>query len=178
MKKNILVAILTVAAVALVIVADRSGWLERVAPPADPSSSFEIIDLKGGLVDLEPYKGKVVLLNYWATYCAPCLIEMPWFVGFQEQYGDRGFQVIGVSLDDEGRSLVEPWLNDQKFELDGRRVKINYPILIGNEKASQQYFSVFGLPTTLVINREGKIVKTFVGITSHEKFVAAIEGAL
>lgn len=177
MKKNILIAVLTVAAIALVFISDRAGWLERVAPPADPASSFEIIDLNGGLVDLEPYQGKVVLLNYWATYCAPCLIEMPWFVQFQETYRDRGFQVIGVSLDDEGRSLVEPWLNDQKFELDGRPVKINYPILIGNEKASQQFFSVFGLPTTLVINREGKIVKTFVGITSHEKFVAAIESA-
>jgi len=185
MKKNLLVAILTIAAVALVIAADRSGWLERVAPPSDAtlaSEGFRIVDLNGGLVDLTPYKGKVVLLNYWATYCGPCIYEIPWFVGFQEQYGDRGFQVLGVSLDVDGRSQVEPWLKEQEeknaFELDGRPVKVSYPILIGDEKASQQYFNVFGLPTTLVFDREGKIVKTFVGLTSHEKFVAAIESAL
>jgi cytochrome c biogenesis protein CcmG/thiol:disulfide interchange protein DsbE len=179
MKKNLIVAVLTVAAVALVLVADRSGWLERVAPATgEATEGYTITDLNGELIDLTPYRGKVVLLNYWATWCTPCLIEMPWFIDFQKQYGERGFQVIGVSLDDEGRAVVEPWLREQKFELDGRPVALNYPIWIGNEKASQQYFAVFGLPTTLVFSREGKLLKTFVGITSHEKFVAAIEGAL
>lgn len=174
-----MVAILTVVAVALVLIADRSGWLERVAPaPEAELAGYSITDLNGELIDLAPYRGKVVLLNYWATYCAPCQIEIPWFIGFQKQYGARGFQVIGVSLDDEGRGAVEPWLKDQKFELDGNPVTLNYPIWIGNEKASQQYFSVFGLPTTLVFSRDGKLLKTFVGITSHEKFVAAIESAL
>lgn len=179
MKKNLIVAMLAVIAVALVLVADRSGWLERVAPPpAEESSGYTVSDLNGELIDLTPYRGKVVLLNYWATWCTPCLIEIPWFIDFQKQYGARGFQVIGVSLDDEGRAAVDPWLQEQKFEFDGQPVALNYPILIGNEKASQQFFNVFGLPTTLVFSREGKLLKTFVGITSHEKFVAAIESAL
>lgn len=179
MKKNLLIAVLTAAAVVAVIAADRAGWLERIAPPAGPASDqFQITDLNGQLIDLAPYKGKVVLLNYWATWCTPCLIEIPWFIGFQEQYASRGFQVLGVSLDDEGRSVVEPWLRQQEFDLDGRPVRVNYPILIGNEPASQQFVNVFGLPTTLVIGRDGKVLKTFIGITSHEKFVEAIESAL
>jgi cytochrome c biogenesis protein CcmG/thiol:disulfide interchange protein DsbE len=179
MKKNLIVAVLTVAAIALVIAADRSGWLERVAPPpGEATEGYTITDLNGDLIDLAPYRGKVVLLNYWATYCPPCLIEMPWFIEFQEKYGERGLQVVGVSLDEGGRGDVEPWLKDHKFALDGRPLTLNYPIWIGNEKASQQYFAVFGLPTTLVFSREGKLLKTFVGITSHEKFVAAIESAL
>lgn len=179
MKKNLIVAVLTLAAVALVLAADHAGWLERVAPPSgEPAEDYTITDLRGELIDLTPYRGKVVLLNYWATWCTPCLIEIPWFIDFQNKYGERGLQVIGVSLDDEGRAAVEPWLREQKFQLDGRPVALNYPIWIGNERASQQYFSVFGLPTTLVFSREGKLLKTFVGITSHEKFVAAIEAAL
>ncbi len=139
MKKNLLIALLTVAAVTLVIAADRSGWLERVAPArSEETGSYTVADLNGGLVDLAPYKGKVVLLNYWATWCAPCQIEIPWFIDFQKQYGERGFQVVGVSLDVEGRSAVDPWLKEQKFELDGRPVALNYPILIGSEKAGQQ----------------------------------------
>ncbi len=179
MKKNVIAGILTLAVVALVVMADRSGWLERVAPPPGTAGEgFRVTDLNGGLLDLEPYKGKVVLLNYWATWCAPCLHEIPWFIGFQEQYADRGFQVLGVSLDVEGRSVVEPWLAEQNFDVDGRERSVNYPIIIGNDAASQQYFSVFGLPTTLIFSREGKLVKTFVGITSHENFVKAIESAL
>lgn len=176
MKKNVIVAIVAMAA-ALVIVADRAGWPRRMAP-APAAEGSQVTDLNGGLIDLEPYKGKVVWLNYWATWCAPCLIEIPWFIEFQRKYGDRGFQVVGVALDDEGRSVVEPWLAEHRFDVDGQKVAINYPILIGNEKASQQFFNVFGMPTTLVISRQGKVLKTFVGITSHEKFVAAIESAL
>ncbi len=178
MKKNVMVAIVAVAAVALVIVADRAGWPKRTAPAPPAAEGAPVTDLNGGLIDLAPYKGKVVWLNYWATWCAPCLIEIPWFIEFQRKYGDRGFQVVGVSLDDEGRSVVQPWLAEQRFDVDGQKVAINYPILIGNEKASQQFVNVFGMPTTLVISRQGKVLKTFVGITSHEKFVAAIESAL
>lgn len=135
-------------------------------------------DLQGNDVTLEHWRGKVVVVNFWATWCAPCQIEMPWFVGFQEKYGPRGFTVLGVAMDDEGKSVVEPFIQNEEFELDGRKVKINYPILIGNEEVAEKFGGLIGLPTTLVISRDGKIVKRFIGLVSHDLIVKEIEGLL
>lgn len=145
------------------------------ALPDVPAVSFP--DLQGGTVSLEQHRGKVVLLNFWATYCAPCLIEMPWFADFQEKYGEKGFVVIGVGMDAEGKSIIEPFLQKEKFEMDGRPVKINYPIVLGDDAIGEK-FGLFGLPTTLVINREGKITKRFVGLVSHDAYVKEIEAQL
>lgn len=175
MKKNLLIALVVVAAIALVILADRSGWLERAAPRSE--SELQITEL-GNELDLTPYQGKVVLLNFWATYCGPCLIEIPWMIEFQDKYAARGFTVLGVSMDDEGRAVVEPWLREQRFEVDGKVRTVNYPILVGNEKIADQFGGLIGLPTTLVIGRDGKIVKRFIGLASHEKLLAEIEGLL
>ncbi len=175
MKKNLLIALVVVAAIALVIVADRSGWLERAAPGS--GTELQITEL-GNELDLSPYQGKVVLVNFWATWCSPCLIEIPWMIEFQDTYADRGFTVLGVSMDDEGRAVVEPWLREQRFDVNGQERPVNYPILVGNEKIGEQFGGIIGLPTTLVIGRDGKIVKRFIGLASHEKLLAEIEGLL
>jgi cytochrome c biogenesis protein CcmG/thiol:disulfide interchange protein DsbE len=175
MKRNLLTALVVVAAIALVIVADRAGWLKRAAP--GPSEELQITEL-GNQLDLSPYQGKVVLLNFWATWCSPCLIEIPWMIEFQDKYADQGFTVLGVSMDDEGRAVVEPWLVEHRFDVNGQERPVNYPILVGNEKIGEQFGGIIGLPTTLVIGRDGKTVKRFIGLASHEKLLAEIESLL
>ena len=172
-KKNPLLVILTVAALlGLVAVSNRFE-------ASSSAGGATITDLKGKPIDLEPYKGKVVVINFWATWCGPCLIEMPWFIEFQEKYAARGFTMLGIAMDDEGRSVVEPWVAEQRFEANGQAgAQLNYPMFIGSEPVAEAYGGIIGLPTTLVVNREGKIVNRFIGLASHEKLVAAIENLL
>ena len=98
-------------------------------------------------IALSSYRGKVVLLNFWATWCEPCLTEMPTFVGWQQQYGSRNFQVIGISMDDAAPEVIATV----------SRLKLNYPVLMGDEYLGAAYGGVLGLPVTFLIDREGKI---------------------
>jgi len=110
-------------------------------------------DLDHKRLDLNAYRGKVVLLNFWATWCAPCEVEMPHFVEWQQKYGPRGLQVIGISLDDDPalvRSLVG-------------KLKLNYPVAMGDVKLGDLYGRVLGLPVTYLIDRHGLIQAEFQG---------------
>ncbi len=127
----------------------------------NPAPPFELKDASGKLVRLEDYKGKVVLLNFWATWCGPCKIEIPWFVDFQKTYKDRGFTVIGVALDDEGWEVVRPYI-------EGRQV--NYPIVVGSEELDQKYGGIEALPTSFILDREGRIATTHVGLVSKQQY--------
>jgi cytochrome c biogenesis protein CcmG/thiol:disulfide interchange protein DsbE len=113
-------------------------------------------DLNNRNLKLRSFRGKVVLLNFWATWCAPCQIEMPVFVAWQRKYGPQGFQVIGISMDDEAapvRRLV-------------RKLKLNYPVAMGDEKLGIRYGGVLGLPVTYLIDRDGKVRAQFQGETN------------
>jgi len=172
-----------VAVVVAAVVAQRSRLAGRKPQAAATSDravapGVKVKDLEGRDVTLEQFKGKVVLVNFWATWCEPCRIEIPWFVEFQEKYGPRGFTVLGVAMDDEGKSVVEPFVKKEEFDLDGRKVKINYPILLGNDALAEQLGGLIGLPTTVVISRDGKVVKRFLGLVSHDLVVEQIEGLL
>jgi thiol-disulfide isomerase/thioredoxin len=171
MKRTLLLVGLVSALLVAVIAADR-------AVPSGTADTETIADLRGKPLDMKPYAGKVVLVNFWATWCAPCLIEIPWMIEFHEKYAGRGFVVAGIAMDEEGRPAVEPWVKEKTFEVNGQKRKINYPLFIGNEAVAEAYGGLLGLPTTLIVNREGKPVKRFIGITSHEKFAAAIEEVL
>ena len=98
-------------------------------------------------IRLADFQGKVVLLNFWATWCAPCLTEMPAFSEWQKKYGSRTFQVIGVSMDDESTDVV-PTID---------RMKLNYPILMGDEHLGAAYGGIMGLPVTFLIDRQGRV---------------------
>ena len=107
------------------------------------------------MVNLAAFRGKVVLLNFWATWCAPCQVEMPDFAAWQRQYAPRGFQVIGISMDDDpapARHLVE-------------RLKLNYPVAMGDERLGTRYGGVLGLPLTFLIDRNGVVRARFQGET-------------
>jgi peroxiredoxin len=130
---------------------------------------FALKDSTGKTVHLSDYKGKVVLLDFWATWCGPCGIEIPWFTEFQRRYKDRGFEVLGVSMDDEGWKAISPFVAQKK---------INYRVVLGDDKTSDQYGGVEALPTTFVIDRDGRIASTHVGLTSRKDFEDAIEKLL
>lgn len=110
-------------------------------------------DLKGHVVSLARLRGKVVLLNFWAVWCAPCQAEMPEFSAWQREYGSRGLQVVGISMDDHEapvRKLVG-------------RLKLDYPIAMGDVKLGELYGGVMGLPLTYLIDRQGVVRARFQG---------------
>lgn len=121
---------------------------------------FALKDSNGQTVHLADYKGKVVLLDFWATWCGPCKIEIPWFIEFEQQFKDRGFAVLGVSMDEDGWEAVKPYMDD---------LKINYRILLGNEQVSDIYGGVESLPTTLLIDRQGKIASIHIGLSQGKE---------
>ena len=102
---------------------------------------------------LSSYRGKVVLLNFWATWCEPCLTEMPTFVEWQKQYGSENFQVIGISMDDATPDVIATV----------SRLKLNYPVVMGDEYLGAAYGGVLGLPVTFLIDRDGKIQARYQG---------------
>ena len=126
-------------------------------------------DVQGSELKLSDYRGKVVLLNFWATWCGPCRVEIPWFVEFEKAYRDRGFAVIGVSMDEDGWQAVKPFVDRQK---------IIYPIVLGTDTAAQRYGGIESLPTTLLIDREGKIAGKHVGLVSKSTYENEIDRLL
>ena len=134
--------------------------------------NFVLKDASGKDFDLAAQKGKVILLDFWATWCPPCKIEIPWFVEFQQKYGPQGFIVVGVSVDDSAAKL-KPF---------GEQYKVNYPLLIGEGrtdiKGPRGYNASWGLPKTVVIGRDATICKTHVGLSKKEHFEAQIKSLL
>ena len=108
---------------------------------------FVRTDLENRKLDLRAYRGKVVLLDFWATWCASCQIEMPRFVAWQSQYGPRGLQIVGISMDDD------PLLARKLY----KKMKLNYPVSMGDEKLGRLYGGVLGLPLAFLIDRQGKV---------------------
>ena len=135
----------------------------KVAP------EFTLKDSNGQTVHLSDYKGKVVLLDFWATWCGPCKIEIPWFMEFEQQLKDRGFAVVGVSMDEDGWNVVKPYI---------QQYKVNYRILLGNDQVGQIYGGVESLPTTFLIDRGGKIASVHIGLSGKDEFKNAINQLL
>ncbi len=142
----------------------------------EPEVMFK--DLQSNNVSLASYKGKVVLVNFWATWCEPCRIEIPWMIEFQQKYSGKGFTVIGVAMDDEGKSAVEPFVQKQQFDVDGKQMAMNYPILLGNDDIAQKFGGLIGIPTSVLISKDGKVVKRFIGLVNHDTLDKEIGGLL
>ena len=134
-----------------------------------PAPDFNLKDVHNEDVKLSEFKGKVVLLNFWATWCGPCKIEMPWFVEFQREYKDRGFSVIAVSMDEEGWDIVRPFTED---------LKLNFPVVIGDDQIADGFGGVAALPTTFIIDKQGRIAATHQGLVSKGDYADEIESLL
>ena len=134
-----------------------------------PAPDFALASLDGKTVRLSDLRGKAVLLNFWATWCGPCKIEMPWFVDLQNQYGSQGLQIVGVAMDDASKEDIAKFAKD---------MGVNYPILIGKESVGDEYGGVPALPETFLIGRDGKIVDKIVGLEGKADIEEAIKKAL
>ncbi|MEO8661945.1 MAG: redoxin domain-containing protein [Bryobacteraceae bacterium] len=152
-----------VLAITLVGCSSSTSVHAEVKPEGKRNSApdFTLKDNDGRTVKLSDYKGKVVLLNFWATWCGPCKIEIPWFMDFEKQYKDHGFSVLGVAMDDEGWQVVRPFLSEHK---------VNYRVMVGDEITAQLYQGLDSLPTTFVLDRDGRIAATHVGLVSKSEY--------
>lgn len=136
----------------------HNGLAGGTGKPLAPD--FTLPQLDGQPLSLSSYRGKVVLLDFWATWCVPCREETPHFVALQQKYGDRGLEIIGVSMDDSA-DPVGPFVE---------RFHVNYPIVMGTAKTGEQYGGVLGLPIAFLIDRQGRIVSKHLGATQAEVF--------
>ena len=133
-----------------------------------PAPQVELTDLDGKKLDLAAYKGDVVLVDFWATWCSPCRKEIPHFVDLQNKYGTQGFRVIGISMDD-GPGPVREF--SEKFHM-------NYPVAMGDSKLAERFGGVLGLPVSFLIGRDGHIYARHVGETDATVFDSEIRELL
>jgi thiol-disulfide isomerase/thioredoxin len=145
---------------------------------AAPEASMQIPTLDGAQATLDQYKGKVVLVNFWATWCQPCQIEIPWLIEFNQKYGPKGLVILGVAMDDDGKKAVEPYVQKKAFTVNGQPEHMNYPILLGSDKIAEKFGGLIGLPTSMLYSRDGKKVKTIVGLINYDDLVKALESQL
>jgi cytochrome c biogenesis protein CcmG, thiol:disulfide interchange protein DsbE len=162
-------AVIIAAAALLVAVYLYRGVMSRKASSSNQRApAVTLIDLGGNAFNLSSYKGKVLLINFWAAWCAPCRGEIPQFTALQDKYGSQGFQTVGISLDD-----AESTLRDFC-----RESKVNYPIVMGNQKIAEAFGGVLGLPTTFLIGRDGRIHAKHEGETDFRKLEQEIKDLL
>ena len=196
MKKSswILVAIALVAALALTVhrtqrIAAGPRTAQSSAPVAKlstagmkPAPDLTLKDLSGKEVSLKDFSGKVVLVNFWATWCDPCRTEIPWLIELQKKYSGQGFVVLGVSMDDEGQKVVQPFVEKERFDVSGQKLAMNYPILIGDSDAADKFLGgiggIVGLPTSVLISRDGKRVKNMIGPVDPDQLDRDIQSLL
>jgi thiol-disulfide isomerase/thioredoxin len=191
MKKTFLVVATVVALVIGTYFADKATRVKaKTAVPGDPvmktdnlkadlaEPELTLKDLDGKNVSLSEYKGKVVLVNFWATWCEPCQVEIPWLIEMQQKYGPKGFIILGIALDEEGKSVVAPYVAKERFDVNGQKLPMSYPILIGNDEAADKFGGLFGYPTSILISRDGKQIKRVTGMISPEEMNKAVESQL
>ena len=173
MGKKILIAIAALAVALGLFFLNRHRALSAAAGATSIARhpfapEFSLPGLTGQTIDLSAYRGKIVLLDFWATWCEPCREEIPHFVELQNKYRDQGLQIIGVSMDDEPEPVRE---YSQRFNM-------NYPVAMGNAKTGELYGGVLGLPIAFLIGRDGRIEAKHIGATDISVFEQEIKALL
>ncbi len=177
MKRDpvVIIVVAMVVTVMLVFGVQRarrnSGRVANVGPSlkGETAPDFTLDSLDGKTVHLSDFRGKGVLLNFWATWCQPCKIEMPWFAELQKQYGPQGLQIVGVAMDDASPKEIGEFAHD---------LGVNYPILVGKEAVGDAYGGVQFLPATFYIGRDGKVVDKVFGLKGRGEIEENIKKAL
>ena len=174
--------LLASAAKGELVVDAATGAPEYVSPLAGkPAPAFALEDLSGKKVSLADYKGKAVLVNFWATWCAPCKIETPWLVELRDQYASQGFEVLGISTEGDGvgKDDMAAWNKDKAAiakEVD--RFKMPYPVLINGDSIADAYGGLDELPMSFFVDRTGKVIAVQMGLTSKADIESNIKKAL
>jgi peroxiredoxin len=143
--------------------ADVTAAGSRKAAP-----EFSLTNAKGAAIRLSDFRGKVVLLNFWATWCHGCKTEIPWFIEFESKFRDAGLDVVGVSMDDDGWKSVTPFVAEKK---------VNYTVVIGDEALGKR-FDLGPMPKTILIDRRGRIAATYDGVVDRAKCQSEIQALL
>jgi cytochrome c biogenesis protein CcmG/thiol:disulfide interchange protein DsbE len=159
-----------IIAIALLVVAVAAPLSAEIAKPAARKAAvdFSLPGRDGKPLKLSSLKGKVVLLDFWATWCAGCKVEIPWFIEFDKAYRAQGLAAVGVSMDDEGWKTIEPYL---------KKNPISYPIVAGNFDAAAPY-NITALPVTVLIDRAGRVAATHVGVVNKKSFEGELKQLL
>ena len=194
MRKTIVVLVIVVALVTVVAWANRHwpGYNAEASVPQQAANSdsaplgmddaalqtLPLTDLDGKQVTLGDYRGKVVMVNFWATWCGPCKIETPWLIDFQQKYGSRGLVILGISMDEEGKSVVAPYVATTLFDVNGQKEPFNYRILLGNDDIADKFGGVEGMPTSMLFTRDGRKVKTLIGLYDYDEIDKDIQSLL
>ena len=157
-KNRMMTGIRWMSVVLLVLVTVLLGAGNVEAAKKMPSfSKKNVVD--GTVVSSDAYRGKVLLVNFWATWCPPCRKEIPYLIKLQEKYQEKGFSVIGISMDEGGKRVVKKFIE---------KLKVNYPVIIGNAKIGRGFGGVIGIPVSFVVDREGNMVKRLDGYVSEK----------
>lgn len=185
MKKIIVIALTVLFLVFMTIVADRATrrQVAQLQPanastsgqPAPPLAFKSIDDKNVALADL---KGKVIFVNFWATWCDPCRIEIPELIELQNKYSDKGFTVVGIAMDEDGKISVAPFVANERFDVNGQKLPMNYPILLGTDAAADKFGGILGYPTSFLISRDGRVVQKIQGLKSMDDLEKMIQAQL
>ena len=178
MKLNLMTFVVLVVIIAIMVFGGRyfSNRIRAQHPAnlsGDPKGQlapdFQLKDLNGKTLQLSDFRGKVVLLNFWATWCPPCQEEMPWFIDLQQRYGPQGLQVIGVAMEDSEPKVIGVFT---------KKLGVNYPIVLGKEAVAKAYGGIDFLPNTFYIGRNGRIVSRVQGIIDRKETEEMVKKAL
>jgi thiol-disulfide isomerase/thioredoxin len=143
-----------------------------------PEFNKEITALDGSKTTLaKKYPGKVVLVNFWATWCEPCRGEIPYLIGLNEKYASKGLVIVGVAMDEEGKKKVEPYVAKERFDVNGKPEAMNYDIMLGTDSFAEKFGGLIGMPTSVLYARDGRKVMTKIGslLVDPDKFSKALE---
>ena len=185
MKKTGLILTVVIVATALVYWADKATRVHSMNAPklvkivdGGAAPDIKIKDLNDKDVRLADYRGKVVLVNFWATWCDPCRVEIPWLIAMQDKYGAKGFTVLGIAMDEDGKPVVAPFVAKERWDVNGQKLPMNYPIVVGNEKVAEQFGGLLGYPTSILVSKDGKQIKRVTGVIDEDEISKLVEGAL